>query len=82
MVDRMKKSLARFSKKERKRITAIMNRIRAGDLSGLDVEKLKGKSGALRVRKGSIRIIFAIPENGDVRFIAIERRSESTYRGF
>ncbi|NQV12534.1 hypothetical protein HQ524_04175 [Candidatus Uhrbacteria bacterium] len=80
MVDRMKKNLATFSKRDRKRLLEIMKRIIDGDMHGLDIKKLKGRNLAFRVRKANFRIIFAKQQNGDIRIIAIERRSESTYK--
>jgi len=80
MVDRMKKNLAKFIKKERKRILDLKRQILSGDLSGLDVKRLKGGREAYRIRKGNFRIIFAKKSDGSIIFIAMERRSESTYR--
>jgi len=79
MVDRMKKNLAKFPKKDRKLILALKKRILKNDLQGLDVKKLKGREDAFRVRKRNFRIIFAKDSNGDIVFIAIERRSDTTY---
>lgn len=79
MVDQMKKNLAKFSKKDRKLILEIKRRIIKNDLKGLDVKKLSGRDGGFRVRKGNFRIIYLVHKKG-IRFIAIERRSESTYQ--
>ena len=80
MVDRIRKNLAKFSESDRKRLLDLIKRIQNDDLRGLDVKKLKGRSDALRVRKGNFRIIFARRKDQSVRLIAIERRSESTYK--
>jgi len=79
MVDRIEKALRRLSQKERKQIKSIFEQISSGDLRGLDVKKLKGREDIFRVRKGDIRIMYRV-SSGRVFVLAIERRSEKTYR--
>lgn len=80
MVDRVTKNLRKFSKRERTQMLQVMKRISMNDLKGLDVRKLKDRDHAFRVRKGNFRIIFRTNDQGINAIIAIERRSESTYR--
>lgn len=81
MVDRMLKVLKKLSRQERAEADRIIELILMNRLEDLDVKKLKGTSNVYRVRKGSVRIIFrkVDPVN---RLVAIERRSEKTYRDF
>lgn len=44
-------------------------------------KSLKGRKDIFRVRKGDVRIIYRI-QKGEVFILAIERRSEKTYRGY
>ena len=76
----MTKNLRKFSKRERDQILKVMKRILMNDLQGLDVKKLKDREDAFRVRKGDFRIIFRKVDQGVNVIIAIERRSESTYK--
>lgn len=80
MVDRMTKNLRKFSKRDRGQILQLMKRILINDLQGLDVKKLKDRDDAFRVRKGDFRVIFRKVDQGINVIIAIERRSESTYK--
>lgn len=78
----MTKNLKKFSKSEREAILELMRRIQTNDLVGMDVKKLKDRTDAFRVRKGNFRIIFCKIEQGINHIIAVERRSESTYKEF
>ena len=46
---------------------------------GLDLKKLKGRNDIYRIRKGKIRIIYRV-DNKQIYLLAIERRSENTYK--
>jgi len=48
------------------------------DFDNLDIKKLKGEGGILRVRKGDIRIIFQKTKN-KIFVLSVERRSDTTY---
>jgi mRNA-degrading endonuclease RelE of RelBE toxin-antitoxin system len=78
MVDRVNKALLRMSAKERLQSLELLERIRRGEIKGLDVKKLKGYDSAYRVRNGTWRIIFRKVEQ-QVELISIERRSDTTY---
>ena len=78
-MDDLEKSLRKLTAGERKQVGDILTRLVAGNFQGLDLKRLKGSENIFRVRKGSIRIIYR--KNKSKLFIlAIERRSESTYK--
>ncbi len=79
MGDRIGKILKTLPEKQRKQLIAIMELIIAGKFFGMDMKKLKGHPDAYRVRKGDFRMIFTMPRHGDIRIIAIERRTDTTY---
>ena len=79
-MDKIEKALAKLTAKEREKIRSILEKISAGDLTVLDVKKLKGREDIFRVRKGALRIIYRILENSDIVILEITRRSDTTYR--
>lgn len=79
MVDRINKALRRMSAKERARILELLELIRAGRISALDLKKLQGVEHTYRIRKGGFRIIFHMVSRDSIRIIDIERRSDTTY---
>lgn len=82
MTDKIQKNLAKFSKKERAVIAEILTNLTLGEYKGLNLLKLKGSDEVYRVRKRRIRIIFRLARNGKIKVLAIERRSEKTYKDF
>ncbi len=80
MVDRINKALFRMSAKERKQILSILEQMKTGNVSSLDLKKLQGAERVYRVRKGSFRVIFSIGDSGSIGVLGIERRSDTTYR--
>ncbi len=81
-MDKIEKALKKLTSKERKIIKDLLLKIQQNSLSDLDIKKLKGFKDIFRLRKGSIRILYKIPHDGSVFVLAIERRSEKTYRDF
>ncbi len=79
-MDRIAKALARLSRQERSVVRVILKKLQTGHSIGLDTKKLVGHQDIYRVRKGSLRIIFRRDSKGKIFILAIERRSESTYR--
>lgn len=79
-MDKIDKVLQKLSGKERKRIKEVLKRLENKNFEGLQIKKLKGYNDIFRVRKGNIRIIYRISKANDVFVLAIERRSEKTYR--
>lgn len=79
-MDKIDKVFQKLTEKERQKIKAILTQLKAGSFKNLDVKKLKGRDDIFRVRKGDLRIIYRLI--GDSIFVlAIERRSERTYKG-
>lgn len=80
-MERINKILRVLHQNERERVMFCVEKILAGDISTLDIKKLKGQEYFYRARVGDLRIIFTKKRN-DVRLVAIERRSDNTYRKF
>lgn len=74
-----KKLLSKFNKEERKIIEDLIEAIISLKWNNLDVKKLKGYHNIFRVRKGDVRIIYKM-EGKIISVLAIERRSEKTYK--
>lgn len=81
MVDRIQKALRKISDAQRKEIESIIACILNHDIAHLDVKKLQGNDNVYRVRRGSLRIIFLKISN-DIRILAVERRTGTTYRKY
>lgn len=81
MTDKLSKELAKLGAKELEHVAMVLRQIRVQDLQGLNVTKLKGHHDIFRVRKGRLRIIYR-QNDGAISVLAIERRSEKTYRDF
>lgn len=80
-MDKISKALKRLSPKERRQIKELLLKIESGNLAGLDLKKLQDREDIFRVRRGSLRIIFQ-RKIGIITILAIERRSEDTYKKF
>lgn len=81
MVDRIQKALRKISDAQRKEIKNIIACIINNDIAHLDVKKLQGNDNVYRVRKGDLRIIF-LKTPTDIRILAVERRTDTTYRKY
>lgn len=79
-MDKIEKELKKLSAKERTWIKEILEKIERHDMRGLEVKKLKTRKDIFRVRKGNVRIIYR-DNNGSISILAIERRSDNTYKG-
>ncbi|MEK9173417.1 MAG: type II toxin-antitoxin system RelE/ParE family toxin [Patescibacteria group bacterium] len=77
-MDKVKKALARLSKKEKVQVENILVKLQSGDFQALDIKKLKGREDIFRVRKGDVRIIYKT-ESKKIFILTVERRSEKTY---
>ncbi len=80
-MDPIEKALARLTEKERSAISGILGQLLANNFIGLDIKKLKGQKDIFRARKGNFRIIYRLTPKG-IFILAIERRSENTYKNF
>jgi len=81
-MDKIEKALKKLSQKEKKSVGDILEKLNKNNLIGLNVQKLKGREGIFRVRKGDIRIICRKTDDDKIFILAIERRSEKTYKNF
>ena len=62
-MDKVTKFLRKLNRKERKTVEKIVKKVTIGDLTNLDVRKLKKYDDLFRVRKGTMRFIFQETEN-------------------
>jgi mRNA-degrading endonuclease RelE of RelBE toxin-antitoxin system len=81
MTDKISKELAKFSAKERQLVKVILLQLQQNNGQGLQITRLKGHQDIFRVRKGRLRIIYQ-QRATSINILAIERRSEKTYRDF
>lgn len=79
-MDKIEKALKKLGRKERESVKFILLKLSAGEFDGLDVKKLKGRDDIFRIRRSDIRIIYKITHNKQIFVLAIERRSEKTYK--
>jgi mRNA-degrading endonuclease RelE of RelBE toxin-antitoxin system len=78
-MDKIRKALEKLTKKERRIVKEILVAIEKGERTGIDIKKLKTRKTVFRIRKGEVRIIYQ--QKGDkINIIAIERRSDTTYK--
>lgn len=80
-MDKIEKALQKLSSREVQVIKKILLQLNRGDFRGMDCKKLRGHEGIYRVRKGILRIIY-LYDRGEIQILAIERRSEKTYRRY
>ncbi len=80
MADKLKKFLARLSRKELELVEALLLDIRNGEVAHLDYKPLKGYKDRFRVRKGRLRVIFTRSATGVVTIRQISYLDEQTYR--
>jgi mRNA-degrading endonuclease RelE of RelBE toxin-antitoxin system len=81
MTDKISKELAKYTAKERKLVKDILLLLNSGNTKGLNITKLKGHTDIFRLKKGRLRIIYQ-QNNAALKILAIEKRSEKTYRDF
>ena len=81
-MDKIAKALSRLTETEKNAVKNILKLLENNDFKNLNIKKLKGYADIFRIRKGKIRIIYRIMANQETRLLAIERRSENTYRDF
>ncbi len=80
-MDKVEKALTKLNAKEIAAVKSILLRLLDGKLLGMDIQKLQGHTDIFRIRKGTIRIIYR-QKNSSIHILAIEKRSEKTYRNF
>lgn len=79
-MDAIEKILRKLNDRERRWVREILKKLQARRFDGLDVKKLKGRGDIFRARKGDVRIIYRVSEEKELFILAIERRSEKTYK--
>ncbi len=77
-MNKLDKFLSRLDKKAREVVKGAMFIIISGDLSILDVKKLKGSKERYRVRVGRVRIIFDKTKFGN-KIQEVSFRDDNTY---
>lgn len=58
MTDKIQKFLRKLDAKQEKRLREIIEKVKHGQLAGLDIKPIAGQKGWYRCRAGKIRIIF------------------------
>ena len=82
MTTKLQKFLAQLTKAEKRVVDRTIDQVTSGDVTGLQIVKLKGSTNIYRVRKGRIRIIYRSLENKEVEIVQVSRRDDKTYRDF
>ena len=80
-MDKLAKLLKKLSVKERERLEETLMLLVSGDVSSLDIKKLKGVDDVYRVRIGALRVIFQ-KQNKEIRILEVSRRDEGTYKNY
>lgn len=78
-MNKIQKFINQLTPKDRIRVLALFEQIKANNLNGLDTMKLKGVVDIYRVRSGRIRIIFQIIKGQGSEIIKIDNRNDKTY---
>jgi mRNA-degrading endonuclease RelE of RelBE toxin-antitoxin system len=81
-MDKIAKALNKLGEREKRIVADILTCLKNKNWRNLDVKKLKGASDIFRARKGKIRLIYRLLKNDQIIILAIERRSETTYKKF
>ena len=79
-MDKLTKFLKKLPRKEQKVLLEIIDKMEKGNVSNLDIKKLKGRKEFYRIRFGTKRLLFFKLAAGKYRFISIENRSDTTYK--
>ena len=79
-MDKISKALKKFNEKENKKVKEILLKLKNNSLNGFDIKKLKKCNDIFRIRKGKIRIIYRTDKNNKILVLAVERRSNNTYK--
>lgn len=79
-MDKIQKALNKLNNKEQGQVKIILEKLFKNKLNNIDIKKLKSRNDIFRVRKGNIRIIYQIDAGKNIFILAIERRSDKTYK--
>lgn len=80
-MDKLTKLLKKLSSKEREHLQEALAFLVSGDISSLNIKKLKGTDDIYRIRIGALRAIFQ-KQNKEIRILEISRRDEGTYKNY
>lgn len=80
-MNKIEKLLQKLDHKTRTQLEQVLAQLISGQLSGLDIKKIKGSADIYRIRVGTYRIIFS-QTDGKIRLIDIAKRDERTYRDY
>ncbi len=78
-MDKIEKLLLKISKKDRMRILVTLKNLRMGNLSGLEIQKVK-RTHFYRIRVGVYRVIFHYDYDNEIQIDAVRHRNEDTYK--
>lgn len=81
-MDKIEKALEKLTEKERQIVKEILTRLINNNITGINLEKMKGEKDIFRVRKSRIRIIYRVGANNQIFLLKIDRRNEKTYKRF
>lgn len=81
-MNEIEKMLQKFTDEESELYKIIIQKLEEHDIVGLDIKKLRGYADIYRVRKRKVRVIFKYGDDGHVKVLTLDRRSENTYRNF
>jgi mRNA-degrading endonuclease RelE of RelBE toxin-antitoxin system len=81
-MDKINKALLKLSDKQRTKLIDAYGRVLAGQVSGLDLKKLKGHSDIYRLRVGDSRLLFRQLPGGERIVLYVGKRDDQTYRDF
>ena len=79
-MDKISKTLAKLTVKEKETIAEIFAKIQTGKVAGLDLKKLKGYDDIYRVRFGKWRVIYRTDDKGKIFMVSFDWRNDNTYR--
>ncbi|MCX6714072.1 MAG: hypothetical protein NTV48_03155 [Candidatus Vogelbacteria bacterium] len=79
-MDKLSKTLAKLTAKEKEVVAEIFAKIQAGKVAGLDLKKLKGYDDIYRVRFGKWRVIYRTDNKGKIFLVSFDRRNDHTYK--
>lgn len=78
-MDDRTKFLKRLQSRDLRRINTVIGHLQQGNITGLDIKKLKGYSNMFRVRVGDFRIVYKKDITLGIIILEISRRSDTTY---
>ena len=79
-MDKISKALEKLFGTERKQAGFLLQKIKSGKWESLEIKKLKGHNDIFRARSGKLRVIFRRDTKGKIYVLALERRSDKTYK--